>query len=210
MSTFKYSAKDSAGKTVSGTIDAANQIEATESLRRKNLQVMKVTETRSKDAGGSGGFFSGMKSPKPKKGELELFTRQLSTMVSAGIPLLECLEILEEQAESAGFRSSLGTVIEEIRSGSGEVFYRRLEGSGPGRVIEATRARQVTDMMRAVVAWGSGKAANPGRPAAGKTGTSQNFRDAWFIGFTADYVAGVWMGYDDNTPLSGVYVGEDT
>jgi membrane peptidoglycan carboxypeptidase len=39
---------------------------------------------------------------------------------------------------------------------------------------------------------------------AGKTGTTQAARDAWFIGFTADYVAGVWMGYDDNTPLSGV------
>jgi penicillin-binding protein 1A len=39
---------------------------------------------------------------------------------------------------------------------------------------------------------------------AGKTGTTQAARDAWFLGFTADYVAGVWMGYDDNTPLSGV------
>jgi penicillin-binding protein 1A len=39
---------------------------------------------------------------------------------------------------------------------------------------------------------------------AGKTGTTQAARDAWFIGFTADYVAGVWMGYDDNTPLTGV------
>ena len=39
---------------------------------------------------------------------------------------------------------------------------------------------------------------------AGKTGTTQAARDAWFIGFTGDYVTGVWMGYDDNTPLSGV------
>lgn len=118
MSTFKYSAKDSAGKTVSGTIDAANQIEATDTLRRKNLQVVKVSETRGKGEGGARSSFFSLKSPRPKKGELELFTRQLSTMVSAGIPLLECLEILEEQAESAGFRSALGTVIEEIRSGS--------------------------------------------------------------------------------------------
>ena len=44
----------------------------------------------------------------------------------------------------------------------------------------------------------------PGREAAGKTGTTQAARDAWFLGFTADYVAGVWMGYDDNTPLKGV------
>jgi penicillin-binding protein 1A len=94
--------------------------------------------------------------------------------------------------------------IKEIRSGSGETFYRRLEGSGPGRVVEAARARQVTDMMRAVVAWGSGKAANPGRPAAGKTGTSQNFRDAWFIGFSSGLVGGVWFGKDDNSPMDGV------
>ena len=56
-----------------------------------------------------------------------------------------------------------------------------------------------------VVEEGSGRRARlPGRPAAGKTGTTQAARDAWFIGFTADYVAGVWMGYDDNTPLTGV------
>ena len=48
------------------------------------------------------------------------------------------------------------------------------------------------------------RAALPDREAAGKTGTTQAARDAWFIGFTADYVAGVWMGYDDNTPLTGV------
>src|SRR5690606_32537000 len=44
----------------------------------------------------------------------------------------------------------------------------------------------------------------PDRQAAGKTGTTQAARDAWFLGFTADYVAGVWMGYDDNRPLTGV------
>ncbi|MDP3860021.1 MAG: glycosyl transferase, partial [Phaeovulum sp.] len=49
-----------------------------------------------------------------------------------------------------------------------------------------------------------GRARLPDRQAAGKTGTTQAARDAWFIGFTADYVAGVWMGYDDNTPLAGV------
>ena len=49
-----------------------------------------------------------------------------------------------------------------------------------------------------------GRAQLPGRQAAGKTGTTSAAKDAWFIGFTADYVAGVWMGYDDNTPLKGV------
>src|SRR5690606_8712227 len=56
-----------------------------------------------------------------------------------------------------------------------------------------------------VVESGTGTRARLGnRPAAGKTGTTQAARDAWFIGFTADYVTGVWMGYDDNTPLAGV------
>jgi penicillin-binding protein 1A len=60
-------------------------------------------------------------------------------------------------------------------------------------------------MMSRVVEEGTGARARlPGRQVAGKTGTTSAARDAWFIGFSADYVAGVWMGYDDNTPLTGV------
>jgi len=77
---------------------------------------------------------------------------------------------------------------------------------GPGkRVIPEAVAGRLVYMMREVIRRGSGRrAALDGREAAGKTGTSQKARDAWFIGFTADYVTGVWMGYDDNTPLTGV------
>ena len=79
------------------------------------------------------------------------------------------------------------------------------EGGIGERVITEQAARQLTYMMSEVINRGTGTRARlDGRPAAGKTGTTQAARDAWFIGFTADYVAGVWMGYDDNTPLSGV------
>ncbi|MEO1364434.1 MAG: penicillin-binding transpeptidase domain-containing protein, partial [Pseudomonadota bacterium] len=83
-----------------------------------------------------------------------------------------------------------------------------LMGTGGGigeRVIQEDAAAQLVWMMQQVVDQGTGARAKlPDRPAAGKTGTTQAARDAWFIGFTADYVAGVWMGYDDNTPLTGV------
>ncbi|MBM9593152.1 transglycosylase domain-containing protein [Roseitranquillus sediminis] len=73
------------------------------------------------------------------------------------------------------------------------------------RVISDNAARQLVYMMSQVIERGTGTRASLGnRPAAGKTGTTQAARDAWFLGFTADYVAGVWMGYDDNTPLTGV------
>ena len=73
------------------------------------------------------------------------------------------------------------------------------------RVIAEQSARYLTYMMAQVVENGTGTRARlSDREAAGKTGTTTAGRDAWFIGFTADYVAGVWMGYDDNTPLSGV------
>ncbi len=79
------------------------------------------------------------------------------------------------------------------------------EGGMGERVISEGAARQLIYMMNQVVEVGSGRRAKlPDREAAGKTGTTQAARDAWFLGFSADYVAGVWMGYDDNTPLKGV------
>ena len=73
------------------------------------------------------------------------------------------------------------------------------------RVISEEAAQLLVYMMAQVVNDGTGTRARlDGRPAAGKTGTTSAGRDAWFVGFTADYVTGVWMGYDDNTPLEGV------
>lgn len=73
------------------------------------------------------------------------------------------------------------------------------------RVLDERASGYLVYMMSQVVEVGSGaRAALGDRPVAGKTGTTQGARDAWFIGFTGDYVAGVWMGYDDNSKLTGV------
>ena len=73
--------------------------------------------------------------------------------------------------------------------------------SGPGRVIDPTYVGMMNSMLSETVIDGTGtKAAIPGWPVAGKTGTSQDFRDAWFIGYTGTLTAGVWFGNDDNKP----------
>jgi penicillin-binding protein 1A len=93
--------------------------------------------------------------------------------------------------------------IEQILDSENEILYQR-EGSGPGQVVAPQHVAAMIDMMSAVVDWGTGKGAKLGRPAAGKTGTGQDFRDAWFIGFTAELVTGVWVGNDDNSPMKKV------
>ncbi len=93
--------------------------------------------------------------------------------------------------------------ISEIRDRQGRVLYRRA-GSGAGQVIAPVHVGQLTGMLREVIASGTGRGAALGRPAAGKTGTSQEFRDAWFIGFTAGLVTGVWLGNDDSRPMKQV------
>lgn len=93
----------------------------------------------------------------------------------------------------------------ELRLQGDETPLMGQDGGIGERVISERAARQLTYMMTQVIEQGTGRRARlKGREAAGKTGTTSDYRDAWFIGFTADYVVGVWMGNDDNTPLTGV------
>jgi penicillin-binding protein 1A len=91
--------------------------------------------------------------------------------------------------------------IVRIRTRSGRLLYLR-KSSRAERVMSPWNAAAVTRLMVAAVADGTGKAARlADRPSAGKTGTTEHFRDAWFVGFTADLVCGVWIGNDDNAPM---------
>jgi penicillin-binding protein 1A len=93
--------------------------------------------------------------------------------------------------------------IAEIRDRKGKILFQR-SGSGLGRIVTPEIAGEMTAMMSGVIARGTGKGAAIGRPAAGKTGTTQDSRDAVFVGFTADLVTGVWLGNDDNSPMNRV------
>jgi penicillin-binding protein 1A len=94
-------------------------------------------------------------------------------------------------------------VIERITDGAGKVLYER-HGGGPGQIAPPEPVAELNSMMMDVIAYGTGKSAKLDRPAAGKTGTSQDYRNAWFIGFTADLVTGVWFGNDDNSSMKKV------
>jgi penicillin-binding protein 1A len=93
--------------------------------------------------------------------------------------------------------------IAEIRDADGKVVFRRT-GSGAGRVMTPEFAGMMNEMLSGVIAHGTGRTAVLPRPVAGKTGTTQDYRDAWFIGYTADLVAGVWLGNDDNASTNKI------
>ena len=93
--------------------------------------------------------------------------------------------------------------IVRVTDAAGRVLFQKADFQGAQRLSPQSVAR-MTNVMAATVEWGTGKAARLERPAGGKTGTSQDFRDAWFIGFTAELVTGVWFGNDDNSPTGKV------
>ncbi|MTI01149.1 transglycosylase domain-containing protein [Roseibium sp. RKSG952] len=92
-------------------------------------------------------------------------------------------------------------IIRRIRTVDGKVLYSR-NGDGLGRVVSRTNVGNMNLMMAETLLRGTGKTAKlaDGRPAGGKTGTSQDFRDAWFIGYTSQLTTAVWLGNDNNSP----------
>ena len=94
--------------------------------------------------------------------------------------------------------------IEEIYSRDGFQLYQR-EKDEKTRILDAGAVEELTEMLEKVIKSGTGHRADIGRFAAGKTGTSQDNRDAWFVGFTDNLAAVVWLGNDDNSPMKGVY-----
>src|SRR5690349_10118729 len=142
MPNFKYSAIGSDGRTVRGSLATGTQQELVEELRRRNLQPLKIeskggadapeTPASSAPAAAPASTYTAPPAVKPaskgfsfraarpgvrRKEETVLFTRQLATMIGAGIPMLESLEILREQAESKQFALLLDCVITDVRGG---------------------------------------------------------------------------------------------
>ena len=95
--------------------------------------------------------------------------------------------------------------VSEVEDAGGRVLYRRKPPEDPERVVASHVDRDLVAMLYGVVTEGTGRgAAVPGHEAGGKTGTTQDFHDAWFVGFTHDYVTAVWVGNDDSSPMRSV------
>ncbi|MBB1490121.1 MULTISPECIES: transglycosylase domain-containing protein [unclassified Paracoccus (in: a-proteobacteria)] len=136
------------------------------------------------------------------------FANDIMASPSMGLGVAETT-LLEMTGAYAGIRNG-GTAVRpygliELRiKGNDNPLIGQIGGMGQ-RVISPKAASELIWMMQQAVENGTGgRAKLPGREVAGKTGTTSSYRDAWFIGFTEQYVTGVWMGYDDNTPLQGV------
>jgi penicillin-binding protein 1A len=95
-------------------------------------------------------------------------------------------------------------IITRVRNSDGKLLYE-FKGANLGRVVDESYVAEMNDMMNATLVSGTGRqAALADQVAGGKTGTSQNSRDAWFVGYTAHYVCGVWVGNDDGSKMRNV------
>lgn len=132
----------------------------------------------------------------------------IKSPLKAGLPLalgassVTPIELTNAYATlAAGGRVAEPIIVTRIVDRSGKDLFLAPRGEGRSVLAEGV-ARQIVDMLGEVVRKGSGKEAQQaGRPVAGKTGTSNGGRDAWFVGFSADLAAGIWVGYDDRKEM---------
>jgi penicillin-binding protein 1A len=125
--------------------------------------------------------------------------------IALGTSEVSLLELVSAYAPFAnGGFADAPHVIERISGAKGRLLYARTNRPR-ARIVDARYVGAMNDMMQQTLAIGTARHATfKGWPAAGKTGTSQDFRDAWFVGYTADLVTGVWLGNDDGTPTKHV------
>ena len=132
----------------------------------------------------------------------ELHDRPSLALGTAEVTLLELTSAYAPFAN--GGEGVTPHIITRVRNGDGKVLYS-LKSASLGQVVEAPYVAAMNDMMNATLVSGTGRqAALPNQIAGGKTGTSQSFRDAWFVGYTAYYVGGVWIGNDDGSKMRNV------
>lgn len=125
--------------------------------------------------------------------------------IALGTQEVSLLELTAAYAPFAnGGEGVIANVITRITTTDGEVLYEA-GPSGPGQILTDEQVGMMNDMLQAGVREGtSRRAALPGWPMGGKTGTTQSARDAWFVGYTARMVGGVWVGNDDDTSTGGL------
>ena len=130
-------------------------------------------------------------------------TSELSVNPSIALGTSEVTPLEIVSAYAAFANGGIGVqpqIISRVKTASGKLLYQRKVTSN-GRVIDPTYVAMMNAMMQETLLTGTArKASLPDWQAAGKTGTSQDFRDAWFIGYTSHLVTGVWLGNDDNSP----------
>jgi penicillin-binding protein 1A len=121
--------------------------------------------------------------------------------IALGTSEVSPLELVSAYAPFAngGFAISPHVIV-RVRSTDGKLLYAR-PTQALGRIVDARYVAMMNAMLHETLVSGTARHADlPGWPAAGKTGTSQDYRDAWFIGYTGTLVAGIWLGNDDNSP----------
>jgi len=124
--------------------------------------------------------------------------------LALGVAETTPLEITQAYAVIAnGGKAADAFGIAQVRAKDGRSLYAPAN-IRPPQIVDPADASRLARMLEQVVIKGTGTRARLARPAAGKTGTTQQARDAWFVGFTGDYVAGVWLGNDDGTPMDDV------